>query len=240
VSSNTSDSVEALRAGVIASYSTPEAIERYRDRLGQGLRRWERTLLSTVMSEPGEVLVVGCGTGREAFALEELGWTVTGVDITPALVDIARAEAHTRHSSVRFHLIDGERFPVSSGSMHAVTLWAQVLNNVPTHSGRVNLMREACRVLAPGSAATFSVHDRALTLTEVDPDRIVSTDEPEAGDLFVLDPDTGIAGLNHYFDEGEVRRLCAEAGFDVLDLAHTSDLGESWGNVFVGTALKSR
>src|ERR1051326_252872 len=51
----------------------------------------------------GRLLDVGCGTGRYSVALAELGWTVTGVDISEDMlrrarergVDAVRADAAT-------------------------------------------------------------------------------------------------------------------------------------------------
>ena len=37
----------------------------------------------------------------------------------------------------------------------------------------------------------------------------------------------------------EVEGLCREAGFQMSLVMHTSDLGEAWGNVFVGVCRKS-
>ncbi|MGE3449286.1 MAG: class I SAM-dependent methyltransferase [Microbacteriaceae bacterium] len=203
-----------------------------------GLRPWERALLESVHAQVGSVLVIGCGTGREAFALEGHGWTVTAIDVTPALLAIAREEATRRASSTRFELIDGARVPIADATVTAVTLWSQVLNNVPTRAGRLALLREAHRVLVPGGVVSFSVHDRDRTLPRLSPDQIVSVDEPEPGDLVLIEQEGGVRRLNHYFDDDEVQRLCSDAGFDVPRVWHSSDLGEAWDNLFVVAATK--
>lgn len=40
---------------------------------------------------PGKLLDVGCGGGIHALAFAEQGWTVTGVDLSPAQLELARA-----------------------------------------------------------------------------------------------------------------------------------------------------
>src|ERR1700759_4116906 len=39
------------------------------------------------------VLHVGCGPGKGFLPLLELGWKVTGVDISPSMAELARAKA---------------------------------------------------------------------------------------------------------------------------------------------------
>ena len=42
---------------------------------------------------PARVLDAGCGTGRVAVRLAELGYAVVGVDVDPSMLEVARAEA---------------------------------------------------------------------------------------------------------------------------------------------------
>jgi SAM-dependent methyltransferase len=224
----------ALRDEVVRGYSAPGAVEHYRARMAAGLRRWEDAVLERAHPTVGSVLVIGCGTGREAFALESRGWKVKAVDVTPALLDIARAEAGRRGSGIEFELTNGLRLPIDDAAVTAVTLWSQVLGSVPTRRARLALMQEARRALCAGGAVSLSVHDRVRTMPEVSPGQIMSLDVPEPGDLVLRDErEGGAARLNHYFDHDEVHNLCSTAGFEDIQVWHTSDLGERWGNVFV-------
>lgn len=91
----------------------------------------EQAVLLAHMQRPGRVLVVGCGAGREAFALEALGWDVVGVDVTPRMVQVACEDGRARASQVRFEVTDGTLDDAAPGPpVDAVTLWAQVPNNV--------------------------------------------------------------------------------------------------------------
>src|SRR5262249_30273758 len=60
----------SLIAQVRASYETPAALAAYRERVDNGLRTWEETVVANHFPEAGRVLTVGCGAGRETFALE--------------------------------------------------------------------------------------------------------------------------------------------------------------------------
>jgi len=214
------------------SYSTPAAVAKYHARIEQGLRIWEETVVRQYFPECGAVLVVGCGAGREVLALERLGYSMTGVDISPPLLEVARQAAADRRSSAHFQLVDGVALPFADESYDAVTLWSQLLGNVPGAAGRLSLLREGRRVLRPGGVLSLSVHDRCRTLPQLEPDWILSTGDPEPGDLY-LQADEDTSRYWHYFDMDEVRSLCRGAGFADAMVVHTSDLGQHWDNVLV-------
>ena len=48
----------------------------------------------------GTALDIGCGTGRHAAFLAEHGWEVTGIDVSPRAIDLARG----RSAAVRWHV----------------------------------------------------------------------------------------------------------------------------------------
>jgi predicted TPR repeat methyltransferase len=76
-------------------------------------------------AQPGTLLDLGCGTGRHAAALAELGWTVTGVDLSDAMV--ARAVSENLTPSNRFLAHDlrtlrlEERFDVVLSLFHVAS-----------------------------------------------------------------------------------------------------------------------
>src|SRR5438128_1455639 len=43
-------------------------------------------------SQPGSVLIPGCGAGYEVRAFDETGWKVTAIDFSPVAVERARSE----------------------------------------------------------------------------------------------------------------------------------------------------
>jgi glycine/sarcosine N-methyltransferase len=55
---------------------------------------------------PQRILDVACGTGALAIALAEMGYEVTGVDISSTAIAIARREARQRGLDVRFEIGD--------------------------------------------------------------------------------------------------------------------------------------
>ncbi|GJF22955.1 SAM-dependent methyltransferase [Streptomyces sp. HO565] len=58
-----------------------------------GVRRaWAARLRSWLPGRPGDVLDLGCGTGSLSLLAAEQGHRVTGVDLSPAMVELARAK----------------------------------------------------------------------------------------------------------------------------------------------------
>lgn len=53
----------------------------------------EATFLAGLVAPPARVLDAGCGTGRVAVRLDELGYDVVGVDVDPTMVAVAREGA---------------------------------------------------------------------------------------------------------------------------------------------------
>jgi SAM-dependent methyltransferase len=74
----------------------------------------EATFVSELLAPPARILDAGCGTGRVAVRLAELGYDVVGVDVDPSMLDEARAAA----PGLDWRLADlatfdlGERFDV--------------------------------------------------------------------------------------------------------------------------------
>ncbi len=222
------------------SYSSDQAIDKYLKRVKEGLRKWGKAVLDQLFLTEGRVLVVGCGAGREAFALEELGFDVIGVDITPALLAKAQELATVRHSAVEFFLVEGTELIFPPQTFNAVILWSQVLGNVPGKIGRRNLLRECSKVLKPGGILSLSVHDFKRTLPLISTDMIISDHQDiEEGDLVLreVENDERIQYW-HYFTQDEITQVCQEAGLEKIQVFHTSDLGVTWDNVFVVVGFK--
>lgn len=234
-------SIDQFRQMVRGSYSTAASVEKYSSRAEEGLRIWERALVESRFPERGDVLVVGCGGGRECFGLEDLGYRVTGVDVAERQIDTARAMSSQKQSTVTFEVVDGVSLPFGEQSFDAITLWSQVLGNVPGQGVREHLLMEIHRLLRPSEVVSLSVHERERTLalvTQAMHSESQLDAELEDGDLLLVGDDGVTPQYWHYFSVEELRELCTGAGFPHLDLCFTSDLGEAWDNVLIAVCLK--
>lgn len=90
-----------------------------------------------------DVLVPGSGPGDDAIRLAKLGARVTGFDLSPELVEVARARAG--RTPVRFDICPAETLPYADASFDVVML-CDILHHVDIAPA----MREVRRVLKPG------------------------------------------------------------------------------------------
>ena len=121
--------------------------------LGPGFREERRRAIELLRLRPGErVLVVGVGTGADLPLLPPFV-EVLGVDLTPAMLARARAQAGP---GVELRVMDAQRLDLPSASFDAVLLH-QVLEVVPDPMA---CLAEAARALRPGGRA--SVFDKFL------------------------------------------------------------------------------
>jgi len=102
-------------------------------------RCWRR---HAVRGLHGDVLDVACGTGDMVVELQKHGCTVTGIDLSKEMLDVARHKAPT----ATFMVSDAERLPFGDGTFDAVTCAFGVRNFVHLERG----LNEMLRVLKPG------------------------------------------------------------------------------------------
>lgn len=65
---------------------------------------WSKKLLEKISIQSGKLLELGCGAGNISFALTELGFEVTGVDISLTAIDWAREKFKKFDKVGEFHL----------------------------------------------------------------------------------------------------------------------------------------
>jgi phosphatidylethanolamine/phosphatidyl-N-methylethanolamine N-methyltransferase len=119
--------------------------------LGPGFQEERRRAIELLALRPGErVLVVGVGTGAD-LPLLPAGISVLGIDLTPAMLARARAQARDGHELA---VMNAEKLDLPDASFDAVMLH-QVLEVV---SRPERCLAEAARVLRPGGRA--SVFDK--------------------------------------------------------------------------------
>lgn len=98
------------------------------------------------------VLDVGCGTGVVAVTAARLGARVTGLDLTPELIERARENAATAKVSIDFHEGDVEKLPFDNDEFDVVlSQYGHMFAPRPDVA-----IGQMLRVLRPGGTIAFS------------------------------------------------------------------------------------
>ena len=105
-----------------------------------------------------DVLDVGCNTGYGTVRLVGDARSITGVDVSAAAIDQARARPGGEH--VEFRVIDGLTLPFADGSFDLVTSF-QVIEHV---TDTASYLREIKRVLRPGGEVLVTTPNAAIRL----------------------------------------------------------------------------
>jgi ubiquinone/menaquinone biosynthesis C-methylase UbiE len=96
--------------------------------------------------EPGGALVaeLGCGPGYVTAHLANLGLEAFGVDLSPAMIDLARKA----YPELRFELGSMDALDIADGSLRGVVSWYSIIHAPPQDVPAY--IAEFSRVLAPG------------------------------------------------------------------------------------------
>ncbi|GAA1974699.1 class I SAM-dependent methyltransferase [Kitasatospora viridis] len=141
--------------------------EEYRRRIGGELagKPLDRALLGALLeqAEPGApVADLGCGPGHVAGWLAAAGARVVGVDLSPAMVELAGAA----HPAAEFRVGDLCGLPAADGEFGAAVVLYSVIHLTADELG--GAFAELHRVLRPGGRALIAFHlgDQVVRLTE--------------------------------------------------------------------------
>ncbi len=161
-----------------------------------------KDLIRKAALRPGErVLDVACGTGIIArLALQKVGknGTVTGLDINPGMLAVARSIVP---DAITWHEASAEEMPFSDESFDVVIcqMGLQFMEDKPA------ALEEMYRVLLPGGRLILNVPGPAGNVFEILAEAMGRNINPEDEKL-----------VKHVFslnDTGEIRQLINDAGF---------------------------
>jgi SAM-dependent methyltransferase len=92
----------------------------------------------------GPVAELGCGPGRITARLRDLGLDAFGVDVSSAMIDVARAE----HPGLRFEVGSMDALELADGELAGIVSWYSIIHAAPEDLPAY--FAEFRRTLAPG------------------------------------------------------------------------------------------
>lgn len=205
-----------------------------------GTREWKRLVrdayhrlefattlhfLKKYLPEHGYILDAGGGPGRYTIGLAKLGYDIALVDLTPELLQVARAQIKKARVSARIKqtvegdICDLSRF--SDETFDAVICLGGPLSHVLDKDHREKAIDELIRVAKKGAPIFVSVIGRiALLVTE-----LVRLPREMELDIFPKMRDTGdyCGGYGfapcHFYLPSEIRQSFEDRGITVLEIA---------------------
>ncbi|GHJ39666.1 class I SAM-dependent methyltransferase [Streptomyces sp. TS71-3] len=100
----------------------------------------------------GPVADVGCGPGHVTAHLDSLGLTAFGIDLSPAMVDIAQRT----HPGLRFATGTMTALELADGELGGIVAWYSIIHIPP--EALPTVFSEFHRVLAPGGHLLLGFH----------------------------------------------------------------------------------
>ena len=103
--------------------------------------------------EPGaRVLDIACGHGRHSLELARRGFAVTGVDLSPRSIDLARETAEREGIDATFEVRDGRELGFDGEFDAAINLFTSALGYFETDAENQRFVDAAARALRTGGS----------------------------------------------------------------------------------------
>jgi ubiquinone/menaquinone biosynthesis C-methylase UbiE len=161
------------RATVRADFNDLTAVVHY-TRAAHGLGLWasERILIDRYFTDKGaNLLEAGCGAGRVAMALWELGYRrIHAFDFAEELLAQAQSLFIERKADVTLFHADATRLieapPVQGQRFDGVLFMFNGLMQIPLRRNRRRALRQLATVCKPGATLLFTTHDRNSSAAE--------------------------------------------------------------------------
>lgn len=133
----------------------------------QGQSRWSERMVAFIADllphyevTPHCVLDLACGTGTAALRFAAQGYTVTGIDGSATMLDVARQKAADEGAAVQFLQQDMRAFAVPE-PIDLLTCFYDSLNYLTDPADLVRTFTCMRAALAPGGLVVFDMNTRA-------------------------------------------------------------------------------
>ena len=145
-----------------AYFGAPAVVAHYaRSASELGLWRSEEKVFTRLFQPEQSILELGCGAGRIAIGLYELGYrNVLASDFSREMVAGARHLAKMLEYAIPFRVCDATELEFEANVFDGAIFGFNGLMQIPSQAGRERALSEVRRVLRPGAWFCFTTHDR--------------------------------------------------------------------------------
>lgn len=223
-------------------------------------------LLRKYGSNVKQVINFGCGTGMHDIELARMGYSCTGIDISPIMIEIAKKNNKKQAGNISFSVSDIRSYRAERKFDAVISLF-HVMSYQNTNEEILDAFCSARKALNKGGVFLFDVwygpevlSDKpAVRVKEVQDDKykLIRVAKPTmhdktnvvevSYDVLVVDTKSNTAkAINEvhnmrYFFRPELEFYLKESGFDLIDNLDCATLGQtgydSWTSYFIATAI---
>lgn len=122
-------------------------------------------------TQGGRVLDLACGTGRYAIPLAEMGFDVTGVDLSASMLAHAKAKADAASVGLRLIEADMRSLDLGAERFSLIFIGGNSLLHLHREADFQSFFAGVRRHLAPGGVLAFDIFSPAPRLLAREPDR---------------------------------------------------------------------
>ena len=215
-------------------YNLQDCIKKYGDDVDDvGLWESEKYIISKYINPNDKILDIGCGAGRTTINLFKNGFkNVVGIDIANNLLDFARNYCKENELDIKFFEQSATEIQFDKETFDSAIFSYNGFMCIPLEENRRRALSEIHRVLKPKGIFIFSAHDRDnprfSAFWQEEEERWAkgeqNTKYDKFGDRFLPD-EFGKESYIHIPSKNEVRALCEEAGFTIIESVNNLEIG---------------
>ncbi len=165
---------------------------------------------------PGRVIDLGCGTGRLAKPMTELGHEYVGVDLSAEMLARVPLSPRARIGVHLGNLVESASLP--AGPFDSAACLFSTLGMIVGAVNRRTAVANVFRLLKPGGVFVLHVHNRYF--------RGLGWKGVRAGDITMSQAYGGAPLTLHHFGRREAVGLLTAAGFRILEVMPVAAEGE--------------